>query len=329
MDLYLPPVLFYLLVSVSISACIHWQNSFFRGIYVLLGIVTMLFFSMFTTEIKQSFSLRLEKTRKVTLSIFFGTLSLPIRYGLAPMVLGVIKLYGKSFYRMMWFICSVAVPTAGVIVVRKGNFTCINEKKNGIGDLVIASHRGFMDYLIAVLFMGYKNEWKVVVGSNLLTHKVFASFIKRVGIILIRDDDRSKALVAVQIRSALNAGYNVLVFPGAGRDRFLEEEGIFEERKFVVSPFSIACKLHARVILIAISGTGRYCPANPNQKNSAGVTKWEYIKILFKEKFPDYSLLCPGKVTVELVEVIETNPNISAEALSIEVHDKIYARVTD
>lgn len=245
---------------------------------------------------------------KVIFTIIFGGISSPFYILGGNFALYIIKKFPKSVYSTTYYISTIILFTSGAFITHKGSFEAFS-KKNKENYMIVFNHWSFIDYLIATHILG-KKPYKVVVGTNLKKYPIFCHFLNHVAILLERDNPVSEHKTYKEMIKALEDGFNVGVFPTAGRNRK------HEMRDFTNGAFRAARYVGKDIITIGLY-TADYCPAGPRSKNQTGelpnklIDKIKYrlsairsIARNIKEYGPDHTLISPRKITVTVYPIL-------------------------
>jgi 1-acyl-sn-glycerol-3-phosphate acyltransferase len=333
MDFYLLPLIVCFTVIVIPVAIVKYKHSFPTAVKITEGIALLAIIIAVSFWLQKFIRIPvppiLRDFIRIVLTFLYGLLTILIYWGIAVIGLGIFYKREYLFYKVNYYIAAIIAFTSGAFPYRKGDFTKIAD---GIAKIIIMNHASFIDYVLTVLVMGYKQKWKVVIGKNLLKYWPFSQYAKRLGIFIERGNDGSDTVVVRQIIKALEDGYNVLIFAGGGRDR----PG--EIRDFDPGVFSIALKRNAPVIPVALYNTGKYCPAGPRSKNQTGeVPKgfWSLLKyrldagvdviILFLQGKANHLLVSPRPLKMQIFPEMNLVRTDGTKKTPLELSEETHA----
>lgn len=217
----------------------------------------------------------------------------------------------EVFYFILYFLTTIICIASLAIPLLRGNLKFIT---NGVAKYVVFNHASFIDYVLLVLIMGYRQKWKVVIGVNLKKYWPFNRYIERVGIFLDREDPNSAEAVKHEMIAWIKKGYNVALFPAAGRDR------PNEIRQFKGAFAVYAVRNQTQIVPVAMHDTGKYCPAGPRSENSKGELPSKFwllcsyrfaalvkiLKLLFSGK-GNHLLISPRILKIHVLPTISLN----------------------
>lgn len=308
---YLVPSVIVLFAFAGLMSLWHWYHSFYFGVHVCLAILVLTVLVVSFDYIDERYlHIHLSKTGriiiKLILTLFFLPASLVVFFVVCPLVFLLVvkvhKKYPRAIYVSIYYMATTLLFTAGAFPQHVGNFK-IFYGKDGKNYVVIFEHASFIDYLLAAHALGYKNPWKIVIGTNLLKWPIFGKYIKLIGIFVERGNIDSEVETSELIQKALNDGYTVGIFAGGGRNK----DGI--PKPFKNGAFKAALALNKTIIPVALTGSARYCPAGPPSKYRNPKVNWfHYFKDLLIETFEnglqDYQLILPGRIHLKVLDEI-------------------------
>jgi 1-acyl-sn-glycerol-3-phosphate acyltransferase len=167
----------------------------------------------------------------------------------------VILFMGVITYLLMVFIpkdrllflslfAKISLPLFGVFVKKNGSLP-----KEG-SYIVVMNHSSFIDYLLVLIVMGYKNKWTIVYGKNLHKYPIFKYFLRKVGIPVNRDSKTSRSEASEIMCKALLDGFSLAIFPEGTRMRSYQFDQLL--LPFKNGAFNIASELKIPIIPVVL-----------------------------------------------------------------------------
>jgi 1-acyl-sn-glycerol-3-phosphate acyltransferase len=340
-DFVLVPIIVCFLLIVIVVASIKYKNSFPTAVkiteYIVWAVIVMLLCYWARKIIYIPVPRGMKLFAKTILTSAYATLAFVVYWGVGVIGLAIFSIWKGAFYFVTYYLAATITFASGAIPHKIGNFEKIGDGKPKI---IIMNHASFIDYILTVCAMAFRQKWKVVIGANLNKYWPFNKYIKHVGIFLKRTEDGkanegSDSVVLKQMIQALDEGYNVVVFAGGGRDR----PG--KIRDFEIGAFKLALKKKIPIIPIALHDTGKYCPAGPQSKNMTGEVPKKFWPLLayriqslidviglFLEGKVDHMLISPRLLKIEVLPEVSrfhyNGTQKTPEELSEETHTIIH-----
>jgi len=271
--------LFFRLVAFLIEPQNSIENSLIAyGVYVFLIILSFIgSFMMAISGKSRGWEVRLFFTF-ISLILFFPIISI-----IAP--IGALLIYLTSKFKDPKWGCTItsilglfAMFAVSLFVKQKGNVKVFRKSKKGIA---VFNHKGSADYFIAA-FIGLFKNWRIMIGANLWSWRMFHWFFNAVGVPIAREKDRIEDRVkAVDVSKEFltSEGETILmVFPEGERNRTQKPMLQFKN-----GAFRIACDLGLDIFPVVFIGAEKW--RKPGKQNTSTFVKQKGINLehLFKQ----------------------------------------------
>lgn len=247
---YLIPAVFFALTVMLIPFIISSQT-IHTTVIVYASLLTFPLVFRMTNEMEKELQ---------NVSFMFTTIITWIVVGVVTLVLGIffipiMILIPHTRFRLMFIGSAIIIYCFGVRVKHIGSLP-----KSGGPYIICPNHTSFLDYFLSTYVMGWKGKYTVVHGSNLHNIPIIGTVMKKWLISVNRGDSKTFFPMIRQMRSALENGFNVLIYPEGGRKTEAETYSGLKLKNFKPGAFNVACEIGCKIVPVTINGADKFKP---------------------------------------------------------------------